>query len=70
MLTYKLDTTVYSPYGNRIGIVILRTVYYAVATTLRLLYMLVAMYFNTGLFLVLVGDIDSCCIDDAEGILY
>ncbi|KAH8551732.1 hypothetical protein BGW37DRAFT_551960 [Umbelopsis sp. PMI_123] len=53
-LTFKLDTIVYKPYGNRIGTMILRTLYYGVATTLRLLYMLIAMYFNTGLFLVLV----------------
>ncbi|KAI9283465.1 hypothetical protein BC943DRAFT_338920 [Umbelopsis sp. AD052] len=54
LLTYKLDTIVYEPYGNRIGTIILRTVYYSIATAFRLLYMLVAMYFNTGLFLVLV----------------
>jgi hypothetical protein len=53
-LTYKLDTIGYEPYGNRIGTIIVRTLYYSVATVLRLLYMLVAMYFNTGLFLVLV----------------
>jgi hypothetical protein len=53
-LTYKLDTIGYEPYGNRIGTIIVRTLYYGVATVLRLLYMLVAMYFNTGLFLVLV----------------
>ncbi|KAI8575317.1 hypothetical protein K450DRAFT_262365 [Umbelopsis ramanniana AG] len=53
-LTYKLDTIVYEPYGHSIGTIILRTLYYGIATALRLLYMLVAMYFNTGLFLVLV----------------
>lgn len=54
-MTYKLDTIGYEPYGNRIGTIIARTLYYGLATILRLLYMLVAMYFNTGLFLVLVG---------------
>ncbi|KAM3578543.1 hypothetical protein VKS41_008928 [Umbelopsis sp. WA50703] len=59
LLTYKLDTVKYVPYGNRTKMVIIRTAYYALATVLRLWYMLIAMYFNTGLFIVLVAALTS-----------
>lgn len=59
LLTYKLDTVKYIPYESRIKTVIIRTSYYAIATVLRLWYMLIAMYFNTGLFIVLVAALTS-----------
>lgn len=34
--------------------ILLRTSFYAIATVLRLWYMLITMYFNTGLFIVVV----------------
>ncbi|KAG2180096.1 hypothetical protein INT43_003884, partial [Umbelopsis isabellina] len=59
LLTYKLDTVKYIPYENRLKTVVIRTSYYAIATVLRLWYMLIAMYFNTGLFIVLVAALTS-----------
>ncbi|GAA5798990.1 hypothetical protein HPULCUR_004399 [Helicostylum pulchrum] len=40
--------------GERIYYIVIRTVLYGIATTLRLLYMLAVMYFNTGLFITVV----------------
>lgn len=63
MITYQLDyklavsnkkivpgLTAY----ERIYNVMLRTILYGLVTTLRLLYMLIIMYFNTGLFVTVV----------------
>lgn len=41
--------------GQRIAKVMIRTILYGIITTLRLLYMLVVMYFNTGLFILVVS---------------
>lgn len=63
MITYYLDhklTTSNDKFipaktaTERVYNVALRTVLYGLVTTLRLLYMLVVMYFNTGLFLTVV----------------
>lgn len=61
-VTYLLDNKFHksserlinSSVGERICYIVTRTVLYGVATTLRLLYMLVVMYFNTGLFVAVV----------------
>ncbi|KAG2233374.1 hypothetical protein INT48_000377, partial [Thamnidium elegans] len=61
-ITYSLDNRFNKPseelinssIGERIYYIAIRTVLYGIATTLRLLYMLVVMYFNTGLFITVV----------------
>lgn len=39
---------------KRLFIILQRTLLYGIATTMRLLYMLIIMYFNTGLFMLVV----------------
>ncbi|GAA5811034.1 hypothetical protein MFLAVUS_004463 [Mucor flavus] len=64
-VTYLLDNKFHksseklinSSVGERVCYVVTRTVLYGVATTLRLLYMLVVMYFNTGLFITVVSSL-------------
>ncbi|KAI7883373.1 uncharacterized protein EV154DRAFT_522638 [Mucor mucedo] len=63
MVTYYLDHKLTASHPTfvaatttieRISRVAVRTLLYGIVTTLRLLYMLVVMYFNTGLFLTVV----------------
>lgn len=70
MITYYLDyklTTSNEKFvpavtaTDRVCNVAIRTVLYGIGTTLRLLYMLVVMYFNTGLFFTVVCL--SCTMD-------
>ncbi|KAI8095847.1 hypothetical protein BDF21DRAFT_489301 [Thamnidium elegans] len=64
-ITYSLDNRFNKPseelinssIGERIYYIVIRTVLYGIATTLRLLYMLVVMYFNTGLFITVVSSL-------------
>ncbi|EPB84336.1 hypothetical protein HMPREF1544_08931 [Mucor circinelloides 1006PhL] len=49
--------------ARRLVAIAKRTVLYGIATTLRLLYMLVVMYFNTNLFIAVVASLTlSQCI--------
>jgi hypothetical protein len=43
--------------SERIFNIISQTILYGIVTTLRLLYMLVVMYFNTGLFILVVSHV-------------
>ncbi|GAN01814.1 hypothetical protein MAM1_0012d01249 [Mucor ambiguus] len=54
--TYCLDTHASSQQDatKRFFFILKKTVLYGIATTMRLLYMLVVMYFNTNLFLAVV----------------
>ncbi|CAO3576019.1 unnamed protein product [Absidia cylindrospora] len=53
-LTYYLDQYAYTSQRIDWKQVVVRTVLYGFATVLRLWYMLTTMYFNTGLFIVVV----------------
>ncbi|KAI8369330.1 uncharacterized protein BYT42DRAFT_583986 [Radiomyces spectabilis] len=53
-ITYYLDRLAYSRGRISWRLVTTRTLLFGVATVLRLWYMLIAMYFNTGLFIVMV----------------
>ncbi|KAF7729412.1 hypothetical protein EC973_004391 [Apophysomyces ossiformis] len=58
-ISYYLDYADYRS-ARRIGRhILLRTGLYCIATILRLWYMLVTMYFNTGLFIVVVSALTS-----------
>lgn len=54
-LTYYLDQHQYHSGKPRWRQVSIRTVVYGLATVFRLWYMLITMYFNTGLFIVVVS---------------
>lgn len=69
MATYYLDHKLTASHPTfvsatkakeRISRVMIRTLLYGIVTTLRLLYMLVVMYFNTGLFLTVVCLVHIC----------
>ncbi|KAI8332591.1 hypothetical protein BC941DRAFT_435979 [Chlamydoabsidia padenii] len=53
-LTYYLEQNKYKSTKSRWGQVITRTLVYGLATVFRLWYMLTTMYFNTGLFIVVI----------------
>ncbi|KAG2199749.1 hypothetical protein INT46_008690 [Mucor plumbeus] len=54
-VTYHLDKKSSDAITRkRLFIILQRTLLYGIATTMRLLYMLVIMYFNTGLFILVV----------------